>query len=86
MSRRPMLPLRDSWPIPSLTYVGPLLFLAVLFISYLKDPAVYPHFDIYRTGSPKEDRRLPLSTILAAQYPALCLCEFPHHLIPYYDL
>ena len=52
------------------------------FISYFKDPAVYPYFDIYRTGSPeKEDQRVPLPTMLSAQYPMLSLCEFYHHFV-----
>ncbi|KAI9508920.1 hypothetical protein F5148DRAFT_1191453 [Russula earlei] len=37
-------------------------------------PAVYPYFDIYRTGfAKKEDRRVSLSVILLAQYPAFNL-------------
>jgi hypothetical protein len=62
--------------IPSSTYVGLLLLPAIPFFSHLKDPAVYPYFDIYRTGYPKkEDREAPLSVMLSAQYPALSLCE-----------
>jgi len=78
----PVLLFRCNRPIPSSTYVGLSFFLVLLssHISYLKDPAVYPHFDIYRTGSPrKEDEQVPLLTMLPAQYPALSLCEFRHH-------
>jgi hypothetical protein len=65
--------------IPSLTYVGLLLIAIPSIISYLQDPAVYPYFDIYGTGSPKEDQWVPLSTLLPTQYPALSLCELWHH-------
>jgi hypothetical protein len=51
----------------------------ILFLSYLKDPAVYPCFDIYRPGLLKmEDQRVSLSVMLPAQYPALNLCESWH--------
>ena len=58
-----------------------LLLIAIpSIVSYIQDPAVYPYFDIYGTGSPKkEDQWVPLSTLLSAQYPALSLCESWHH-------
>lgn len=40
------------------------------------DPAVYPHFDIYRSGSTsKSEAPLSLSVQLPARYPAIQLCS-----------
>jgi hypothetical protein len=70
---------------PQFDICGPTIFPCssfISYISYLKDPAVYPHFDIYRAGSPrKEGEQVPLLTMLPAQYPALSLCEFRHHIM-----
>lgn len=55
------------------------LIPVILFLLYLKDPAVYPCFDIYRADSLKmEYQRVSLSVMLPAQYPALDLCESWH--------
>ena len=53
--------------------------LVIPFVSYLKDPAVYPCFDIYRPDLLKmEYQRVSLSVMLPAHYPALNLCESWH--------
>jgi hypothetical protein len=80
ISQPPVLLLRCNQSIPSSTYVGFCYFiLGIHFLLYLKDPAVYPCFDIYRADFLKmEDRRVSLSVMLPAQYPALNLCESWH--------
>ncbi len=53
--------------------------LVILLFLYLKDPAVYPYFDIYGAHFLKmECQRVSLSVMLPAQYPALNLCESWH--------
>ena len=66
-------------PAGSLRRNCPFVSLAFFSVAPFSYAAVYPIFDIYRTGS-SEDQLALLSTKPSSQYPAFNLCKPLHYI------